>query len=58
MYIVELEAGVYLSDGEGDPPRTLDPKFAIGFHTMAEAGEALTMAREFRPFPNATINTA
>ena len=53
---VELEPGVWLADGEGDPARTLDEENAAEFKTMLDAVEALTKAREYRPFPKAVIN--
>jgi hypothetical protein len=55
MFIVELEKGVYLADGEGDPARTLVAREAAKFKTMAEAAKALTKARKYRPFEKACI---
>ena len=52
---VELEPGVWLADGEGDPARTLDEQNAAEFKTMLDAAKALTKAREYRPFPKAVI---
>lgn len=57
MFIVELEQGVWLTDGEGDPPRTLREENATRYDSMIEAARALTDARTFRPFKNATINS-
>lgn len=53
---VELEPGVWLADGEGDPARTLDESKAKVFKTIKEAGAALTEAREYRPFPKAALH--
>ena len=52
---IELEPGVWLAEGFGDPPRTLVKKNAREFKNMREAIEALEKAREFRPFKNASI---
>ena len=52
---VELEPGVWLAEGEGDPPRTLDESKAANFASMIEAAKALTKARQFRPFPKAVM---
>lgn len=54
---VELESGVWLADGEGDPARTLNKKKAKKFDTITEACKALTEARKYRPFGNATVST-
>lgn len=53
--IIQLEDGVWLADGEGDPPRTLVKENAKEFADMNEALEALTEARKFRPFEKAEI---
>lgn len=55
MFIVQLEPGVWLADGEGDPPRTLDRQQAEPYATPASAGRALLHARKFRPFDSARI---
>ncbi len=55
MFIVELEKGVYLAGGEGDPPRTRMTSGAAKFRTMAEAAKALTKARKYRRFEKACI---
>jgi hypothetical protein len=55
MLKVELEHGVWLAEGEGDPPRTLQEKDAKQFKTMKEAVLALCKAREYRPFDKAVI---
>ena len=52
---VELEPGVWLADGEGDPPRTLMQENAKEFETMGEAIKAIAEARKYRPFPMAVI---
>lgn len=54
-YIVILEPGVFLSDGEGDPPRVTDLKNAKIFGSMKEAIVGLGKARKFRPFLKAEI---
>lgn len=53
---VELEPGVWLADGEGDPARTLDESKAKEFETITEAGAALTEARKYRRFPKAVLH--
>lgn len=52
---VLLEDGLWLGDGQGDPPRTLVEKNAKEFITTTEALEALKEARKLRPFKNAQI---
>lgn len=52
---VLLEDGVWLTDGEGDPPRTLVEKYAKEFNSELEAYRALENARQYRPFPNAEL---
>ena len=52
---VELEKGVWLADGTGDPPRTLVKESAKEFDNINDALAALAEAREFRPFKNAAI---
>ena len=52
---VLLEDGVWLSDGEGDPPRTLVEENAKEFVTFEGAFIALAEARKLRPFKNAQI---
>ena len=52
---VMLEKGVWLTDGEGDPPRTTVEENAIEFNTMARALSALKLARKYRPFQLAVI---
>jgi len=52
---VLLEEGVWLTDGEGDPPRTLLEINAKEFITLPQASKALKKARRYRPFKNAQI---
>jgi len=56
--IVQIEHGVWLADGEGDPARTLDEKKAKKFNSLPKARRALTEARKYRPFEGATIESA
>lgn len=53
--VIELEPGVWMSEGEGDPPRTLNKEYAYEFRTMESAIKALKMARQFRAFEKAQI---
>jgi hypothetical protein len=55
MFTVELEKGVYLADGDGDPARTLVEENAKRFPTMLDAARVLTEARKYRPFEKACI---
>jgi len=57
-YIVELEPGVFICETDGDPGRTLVRKNAQVFKDMRAAGRALTAAREYRPFANASFTGA
>ena len=52
---VELEPGVWLAEGEGDPARTLDENKAKDFSYMKDVRKALTEARKYRPFHAAVI---
>lgn len=52
---VKLEPGVWLADGEGDPPRTTREENAKEFDNAAQAYNALSAAREFHPFNDAEI---
>lgn len=54
-YIVELEHGVWLADGDGDPARTTIRGNALGFDTLTEALMALIRARRYREFRGAII---
>lgn len=55
MFIVELEPGVWLADGLGDPCRTLRSNHARLFGQADIAEQALTRARRFRPFALAKV---
>lgn len=55
MWIVELESGVWLADGDGDPPRTIVIASAQTYETEQYAIDALRWARGFRPFSRARI---
>lgn len=57
QFLVRLEAGVWLSDGDGDPPRTLLEDHAKRFNTHREAAQAIRDARAIRPFPFASVRT-
>ena len=57
-YIVELESGVWLASGHGDPPRTLVRDSAKQFNTEAGARRALQDARYYRPFLAAKVEEA
>jgi hypothetical protein len=57
MMKVELEPGVWLADGEGDPGRTLREENAAEFKTRLDAAKALNKAREYRPFPKAVTTS-
>lgn len=54
-WIVELEPGVFLADGDGDPPRTLDSTTAREFQTHPSACRGLSGARAYRPFQGARV---
>jgi hypothetical protein len=54
-YIVELEPGVYLASGVGDPPRTLRRNYARRYPSTFAANRALADARQFRPFADALV---
>ncbi len=53
--IVVLEPGVFLADGDGDPPRVCDLKNAKVFSSLEEAIGALEKARGNRLFQTAQI---
>jgi len=55
MYIVQLEEGVWLADGEGDPCRTNVKGNAKRFKAFKTAKWALSAARGFRLFASARI---
>lgn len=50
QYVVQLDDGVWLASGDGDPPRTLKLENAARFATNRKAVIALCEARKFRPF--------
>lgn len=52
---IQLEEGVWLAEGRGDPPRTLVEEDAKEFENEVDALAALTNARKFRPFKNAIL---
>ena len=56
MYIVELEKGVWLTEGIGDPPRTLVIETAKRFTRKNHAKYGLRIARKYRPFLKAKIS--
>lgn len=55
MWIVELEPGVWLAEGEGDPPRTLNIQNAHIFEFVTQAHRAMVTARTFRDFQHARV---
>jgi hypothetical protein len=55
MYIVELEPGVWLAKGKGDPPRTILREKAREWKRWEGAANARHAARKHRPFDNARI---
>lgn len=57
VYVVELEADVWLADGEGDPARTLVQDNAKCFFTKGGATIALEIARGYRPFAGAAVRS-
>jgi len=52
-WIVELEDGVWLASGTGDPARTLVRDNAKRFNTLAAALFAIRDARQYRRFAKA-----
>ncbi len=54
---VELESGVWIAEGEGDPARTVKEENAREFMTLKEACAALTLARKYKPFPTAVVTS-
>lgn len=54
-WIVKLESGVWLAEGDGDPPRTLLENNARTFSTHGAAEAALYWAQTRRPFDRAEI---
>lgn len=59
MFLVELEAGVYLAPWRGDPGRTLVRGNAKKFKTEVAAKRALTLVRKnsLRQFTTARIQS-
>ena len=45
----------YLTRGDGDPPRTYDPKHANRYKTRAAAEAAIVRARKTTPFRERTM---
>ena len=45
-YIIELEKGLWLADGEGDPPRTLRSENARRFPSALMANDMLKDVKE------------
>ena len=56
LYVVQLDDGCWLADGEGDPPRTLVKANARRFTTPLKAGRGVHAARQYRPFRRAEIH--
>lgn len=54
-YIVELEKGVFLAHGEGDPCRTLDQNNAKQFHSKSVAKRVFQQTKGTRAFNNFQI---
>ena len=54
-WLVVLEPGVYLADGEGDPCRTVVRGNAKRFRSNAHARVGLLAARKYRPFAHAKV---
>ena len=52
-YIAEIEPGVWIANGFGDPPRTLIKDNARRFTDKRLASMAIRRARKFKPFPAA-----
>ena len=57
-WIVELEPGVFLADGDGDPPRSLSNENAAVFSSHPRARIALMNAQKHRPFAGASVTLA
>jgi len=55
VFIVELETGCYLSDGYGDPARTLIQASAKMFDKSWKALKALDKAMQYRDFKTPKI---
>lgn len=52
--IVRIDDNAYLTDGEGDPPRTLLRESATVFINKTEAEKAVSEARKTHPYRNIT----
>jgi len=52
--IVRIDNNAYLTDGEGDPPRTLLRENAKVFINRTEAEKAVSEARKTHPFRDVT----
>lgn len=57
-WIVELEPGVFLADGEGDPPKTLAADNAHVFASYPRACLGIAAARHNRSFERARVTLA
>lgn len=55
QFYVELEEGVYLTSGQGDPSRTVLLEHAHLYASEHEANGALRKAKKYRPFMNAKV---
>lgn len=55
QFYVELEEGVYLTSGKGDPSRTVLLEHAHLYASEQEANRALLQAKKYRPFINAKV---
>ena len=55
-YIVQLEHEVWLAPWHGDPGRTTAIENAQRFPSRKAAEDALTVAREYRPFREAFVD--
>lgn len=56
-HLVELEPGVWLAGGIGDPPRTIALRHARQFTSLRQANGALQKARKLRPFRSACLRS-
>lgn len=55
LYVVLLDDGCWLADGDGDPPRTLVRSNARRFTTRLKAGRGLHAARKYHAFRRAEV---
>ena len=55
QYVVCLDDGCWLAEGDGDPPRTMVRENARRFATFRKAVLALQDARKYRPFRRAEV---